>query len=148
MRELAFDTIVARLMDFRFPEVDLVVGIETGGIVGASLVAYKLGRALTSIGVHYRDEMNQPEFETPKLTRSLSLHPRAKRILLVDDVAVTGQTLSLAKDSISGAEVITFVLKGKADYVLFPEIPECVHWPWKNLKQKKGEVFRLRPLPR
>ena len=136
MTNLTFETIVERLRAFPFPEVDCVIGIETGGLVAASLIAYKLGKEMTSIGIHYRDEMNRPEFATPRLTRSLSLRPRVQRILLVDDVSVTGQTLKLAKDSIKRVEVITFVLKGRADCVLFPEIPGCVYWPWKNLRQE------------
>ena len=53
-------------------------------------------------------------------------------ILLVDDVSVSGVTLSLALSLLKDFEVFTFVLKGQADYVLFPEIKECVNWPWKR----------------
>jgi hypoxanthine phosphoribosyltransferase len=58
--------------------------------------------------------------------------PKGARILLVDDVSVSGQTLALARSLLKGYEVITFTLKGKADFVLFPEITACVNWPWKQ----------------
>jgi hypoxanthine phosphoribosyltransferase len=50
---------------------------------------------------------------------------------VVDDVSVTGQTLELAKKKLRSSTVKTFVLRGKADHVLFPKIKECVKWPWK-----------------
>ena len=53
------------------------------------------------------------------------------RILLVDDVSVSGQTLQAARELLMDYEVTTFVLKSKADLVAFPEIGECVVWPWK-----------------
>jgi len=52
--------------------------------------------------------------------------------LLVDDVSVTGKTLKCAVENLQDYTVYTFVLKGKADYVLFPEINTCVEWPWKT----------------
>ena len=36
------------------------------------------------------------------------------------------------KTKINGINVKTLDMKGKADYVLFPEIKECVKWPWKE----------------
>lgn len=49
----------------------------------------------------------------------------------MDDVSVSGSTLSFVKKIIHTNEVVTFILKGKnADIVLFPEIGECVKWPW------------------
>jgi hypoxanthine phosphoribosyltransferase len=54
-----------------------------------------------------------------------------QRVLLVDEVSVTGKTMEFAKTFLTEHEVITFALKGKADYVLFPEIASCVNWPWK-----------------
>jgi hypoxanthine phosphoribosyltransferase len=53
------------------------------------------------------------------------------KVLLVDDVSVTGKTLDFAKQLLHLNDIKTFVLKGKnADIVLFPEIKECVNWPW------------------
>jgi hypoxanthine phosphoribosyltransferase len=49
----------------------------------------------------------------------------------VDEVSVTGKTMEFAKTFLTEHEVITFALKGKADYVLFPGIAACVNWPWK-----------------
>jgi hypoxanthine phosphoribosyltransferase len=51
-------------------------------------------------------------------------------VLVVDDVSVTGATLSAAREILVGASIITLTCKGKADFVLFPEISSCVLWPW------------------
>ncbi|MEM8970289.1 MAG: hypothetical protein AAGE93_27990, partial [Bacteroidota bacterium] len=54
-------------------------------------------------------------------------------ILLVDDVSVTGKTLKTVKAELAEYRVTTFVLKGKADLVVFPDIGTCVDWPWKSI---------------
>lgn len=128
---LTFEEISQRLRQVRLPEVDLVVGIATGGTVPASLLAYQLGCTLAVVHINYRAEDNTPQRPTPILLSSQPLLPEKRRILLVDDVSVSGQTLALAKTLLAGHDVITFVLKGRGDYTLFPEIAECVEWPWK-----------------
>ena len=55
-----------------------------------------------------------------------------KLILLVDDVSVSGKTMAVALSQLKGLSVKTFAMKGKADYVLFPDIQDCVKWPWKE----------------
>jgi hypoxanthine phosphoribosyltransferase len=54
--------------------------------------------------------------------------------LLVDDVSVTGKTLEEARSLFKGNHITTFVFKGKADFVLLPDIKDCVDWPWKYSK--------------
>ncbi|NTV28672.1 MAG: phosphoribosyltransferase [Candidatus Omnitrophica bacterium] len=135
MTGLDFSKIVARLRDFAFPEVDLVVGVESGGIVPASLVALRLGRPAAFISINYRDTANRPQHERPVLLKPAASIQASGRVLLVDDVSVTGQTLALAREVIGVQDVSTFVLKGRADHVLFPELTECVEWPWNKLKK-------------
>jgi hypoxanthine phosphoribosyltransferase len=56
--------------------------------------------------------------------------------LVVDDVSVSGKTLEKARQLLAGNEVKTLTLKGNADYVIFPEIRDCVKWPWKIYTDK------------
>lgn len=128
--QLNFTEIAQRLTRLVLPEVDMVVGIATGGVVPASLVAYKLERPLTLLHINYRAEDNTPQRDSPLLLRPSTVPPLSKRILLVDDVSVSGQTLDLARRLLLDHHVITLALKGTADYVLFPEIKTCVQWPW------------------
>jgi hypoxanthine phosphoribosyltransferase len=128
---LDFITISQALKAFPLPEVDHVVGIATGGIVPASLIAHQIDRPLSLIEINYRAQDNSPRHPDPVLLSWQPLLVGGQRILLVDEVAVSGKTMEFAQTFLKDYEVITFVLKGKADYVLFPGIDSCVNWPWK-----------------
>jgi hypoxanthine phosphoribosyltransferase len=132
MVPVLFSEISARLRSLSLPETDLVIGIGTGGIVPASLVAFHLGCELQIITLNYRDENNTPRYENPVVINMPEMPSlQGKRILLVDDVSVSGKTLHEALLHFQGLQIRTLTMKGKADYVLFPEIQDCVKWPWK-----------------
>jgi uncharacterized protein len=130
--ELSMQEISRRIASAELPEFDIVVGIATGGLVPASLIAYKTLRPLRILKLNYRDEQNNPVSEEPRLLSDLPDDLRNKIILLVDDVSVSGKTFEKAKSLLEGNEIITFVMKGKGDYVMFPEVSTCVKWPWKT----------------
>jgi len=129
---LTMTEIVSRLHKIDLPQVDLIVGIASGGIVPASLLAYKLQKPMQLIHINYRDIQNKPRFSRPQLLQNFKIERENQIILLVDDVSVTGSTLNFVKDLLKNQQVWTFTLKGKADFVLFPEISSCVNWPWKS----------------
>jgi adenine/guanine phosphoribosyltransferase-like PRPP-binding protein len=129
---LDFEIISRALKQISLPPVDCVVGIAEGGILPAALLAHQLNYPLRLVRINYRSLDNVPQRLAPTLLADLPTLPENARILLVDDVSVSGQTLALARDLLTGHEVITFTLKGEADFVLFPEIAACVNWPWKK----------------
>lgn len=129
---LDFETISRALKNFHLPPIDCIVGIAEGGIVPSALLAHQLGLPLHLLWINYRAPDNSPRRPAPELlVDDIPLLPDGARILLVDDVSVSGRTLSLARELLRKNEVITFTLKGQADFVLFPEITSCVNWPWK-----------------
>lgn len=132
MEKISFLSISERLKAITLPETDIVIGIATGGIVPASLIAYKIGCDVEFIKINYRDENNSPHFDAPKLLSEFSKAYQGKKLLIVDDVSVSGKTMEFAKSFFKDNEVKTLAFKGKADYVLFPEIKTCVRWPWKT----------------
>ncbi|HKI88053.1 MAG TPA: phosphoribosyltransferase [Draconibacterium sp.] len=132
MVPLSFIEISERLKQKELPETDIVIGIGTGGIVPASIVAFHLKAELQVMILNYRDEKNNPRYETPVVLQKPHGDLQGKRILLVDDVSVSGKTLNAALQQLKGLNVKTLIMKGKADFVLFPEIKECVKWPWKT----------------
>ena len=81
---LDFEEISNRFKKLALPAVDCVVGIATGGVVPAAMVAHQLGKPLYLLHINYRAEDNSPRHDRPILVvDSLSLdHPQ--HILLVD----------------------------------------------------------------
>jgi len=135
MKKLDFKTIVRRLLKIQLPQADMVIGISSGGVVPASLVAYRTGVSLQLMKVRFRNAGNEIIFNEPEVEYSPCLPEWVETLLLVDDVSVTGATLDTAKKCYEGLNIMTMVFKGKADYVLFPEIEDCVVWPWHSLRQ-------------
>jgi adenine/guanine phosphoribosyltransferase-like PRPP-binding protein len=134
MTPLAFTDITARLASWKFPAgLDGVVGIASGGVVPAALVAQRLGLDLRIIGLNYRDESNEPRFAAPRLLSAVPNLGAWRRVLLVDDVYVSGKSWHAARDLLPvNVEVLPFVLKGKTDFALIREVEGCVQWPWKT----------------
>ena len=131
MRDLTIREIKDRVEKLILPSFDLIIGIATGGTVPAGLIAYKTGIEMQVLGINYRDENNNPRYEQPVLLNKADNNYKNKNLLIIDDVSVTGKTLDLAKSILKGNNIKTLVFKGKADFVLFPEINTCVNWPWK-----------------
>lgn len=131
MVPLSFRKITERLKKLNLSSFDVVIGIGSGGIVPAGFVAFHLDAELHVMVLNYRDEKNKPRYDEPKVLQKPEWNLEGKKILLVDDVSVSGKTMIAALDQLKGYNVKTLALKGKADYVLFPEIKDCVKWPWK-----------------
>lgn len=120
-----------RLRAIDFPAVDAIVGIQTGGRIPATLLSFHLGLPLYMLPINFRDEENTPRFDEPRVVGECDVLPPAGcRVLLVDDVSVSGKTMSKARELLPGYDITTFVLKGRGELVLFPEIKPCVNWPW------------------
>lgn len=134
MTPITFTEILARLDAWTFPPgIDGVVGIAGGGVVPAALVAQRLGVDLRVIALNYRDEANEPRFPAPKLLSEAPSLPGWKRVLLVDDVYVSGQSWRAARAELpKDVEVLPFVFKGKVDFALIRDIDGCVEWPWRT----------------
>ena len=133
MTALSFNDITARLARWEFPaEIDGVVGIASGGVVPAALVAQRIGVEMKIIALNYRDEANEPRFAEPKLlSRVPDLGPW-RRVLLVDDVYVSGKSWHAARALLPAeVDVLPFVIKGKTEFALIRDIVGCVEWPWK-----------------
>jgi adenine/guanine phosphoribosyltransferase-like PRPP-binding protein len=133
MTPLSFTEISARLAGWNFPErIDGVVGIATGGVVPAVLVAMRLKVDLKTLALNDRDEANEPRFEEPKLISRVPDLGSWRRILLVDDVYVSGKSWHAARNLLpESVEVLPFVLKGKVDFALIRDVDGCVQWPWR-----------------
>ena len=131
MTDLSFNDIFSRIKTLGPGDYDLVVGIKEGGKIPAILISYQIGCDLCFIKVSRRNEDNEIIYDPPKLEEPDLSGSRSQKILIVDDVSVSGATMEAVKNIFKGKKVSTLVLKGKGDIVLFPEIEECVNWPWR-----------------
>jgi xanthine phosphoribosyltransferase len=133
MTPLAFTDIAARLAAWKFPgQIDGVIGIASGGVVPAALVAQRLRVEMKVIAFNYRDDANEPRFAVPKLLSAVPHLGAWRRVLLIDDVYVSGKSWHAARAVLpANIEVLPFVLKGKVDFALIRDIDGCVQWPWK-----------------
>jgi len=137
---LDFRDIANRIWTWRFPEgIDGVVGIANGGVVPSVLVAHHLNLGLKIIALNYRDERNDPRYAAPRLLSAVPDLGTWKRVLLVDDVYVTGQSWNAARALLPAeVEVLPFVMKGNVDFALIRDVDGCVHWPWKPVATESG----------
>lgn len=133
MTPLSFTDLTARLARWNFPTgIDGVVGIASGGVVPAALVAQRLGVEMKVIALNYRDEANEPRYAEPRLLSRVPDLGAWRRVLLIDDVYVSGKSWHAARAALpAGLEVLPFVMKGKTDFALIRDIDGCVQWPWK-----------------
>jgi uncharacterized protein len=143
--KLELPDIARKLKQLNLPKVDAVIGIATGGVAFATMVAFWLEKPLHIIHLNYRDDTNQPRYVKPTLLKAFTVDAitftpdaitftpdTAPHILLVDDVSVSGATLEAAKHLLPNVGVTTLVIKGKADFVLYPEVGSCILLPWRD----------------
>lgn len=133
MTPLDFTTLTTRLAAWTFPSgIDGVVGIASGGVVPAALVAQRLGVGLKVIALNYRDDANEPRFAEPRLLSHVPDLGTWRSVLLVDDVYVSGKSWHAARRLLpASVDVLPFVLKGKVEFALIRDVEGCVQWPWK-----------------
>ncbi len=127
MKKLTKKQILNKIKRINFPDFDLIVAINRGGLNPAKLLSKYLKLKVNTIHINYRDENHIPKYKAPKLIKTLKI--KNKKILLVDDVSRTGKTLRTAKKLLKENKVKTFVINGKADYSLYNS-KECFKFPW------------------
>jgi hypoxanthine phosphoribosyltransferase len=115
---------------------DIIVAVGRGGIVPASIIAYQLEKPMISMTIRLYEGGKNPrrKYRKPKLVGKFSHDVSKKKVLLVDDVSNTGETLNKAKTLMKGAmKVKTFVLYRKSGYkpdFFCMKTNDCVLFPW------------------
>ncbi len=121
---------------------DVIIGVLRGGVIPAKLVADYLGvRRLATLEVKLYQGIGEPG-ATPVVTQSLVADVRGLRVLIVDDVADTGKTLSHVMSYVSHygpveARSATLYLKPwsiyKPDYYA-EETDAWIIFPWDKVE--------------
>ena len=84
----------------RLPSVDLVVGVGRGGLVPAAMLCRVLGceRFLAVFARKYGEGKPPPRlYERPLVIWGFSERLSGEAVVVVDDIAVTGETLELVR---------------------------------------------------
>ena len=127
-------------------EPDLVIGIATAGVIPAATVAGILQVEFESMKISRRDGEAQSR-SAPTVLSAAPYRARGRRVLLVDELASSGETLRLALAAIrevGPAEVRTatsFVRPGgyRPDYFAL-ETPALIVFPWDRQVIERGEL--------
>ena len=129
MIEKTWDEFFSRLDEIEFGKFDLIVAIARGGIIPASFIQRKLNIPMRILQIQYRDDSHTPLFEKARILEEEKLNCTDKKILLVDDVSRSGETLKAAKKYLEGNEIKTCLVNGAGDYSFF-QSPSCLKMPW------------------
>jgi len=129
---------LARKVKEQGSDFDLVVGVTRGGLIPARILCDILDfEELYTVGVKFYQGIAETE-EKPRIIHPVQIDISGKRVLLVDDIADTGKSLTLAKkhleeNSARKVEVVTLVKKPHSEFTpeLFAyETPAWVVFPW------------------
>lgn len=131
---------------------EMVIGIATAGVIPGAVLATILRRDFFSMKITRRSGMERVH-EQPQLLTAAPMQARGKRVLIVDEICTTGETLRMALAAVRAvnpAEVRTatsFVKSGafKPDYFAV-ETDATVIFPWD--RQVLGESGELVENPR
>lgn len=135
---------------------DIIVAIARGGYVPARLLCDLLDiYNLASMRIaHYTGAHKNAQ---ARLSTPLNIDVRGMRVLLVDDIDDTGDTLALAREhilSMHPAELRTAVLHHKTSSISLPDYyaHKIIRWrwityPWAVVEDVLGFVRRMQPLP-
>ena len=102
-QQISYDSIVEDIKQCvqTFQEYDCIVGIARGGVIPATLFAYQLNLKdiyITQLSSYDKDNKHTTLFEKVPLNISDILN---KKVLFVDDISDTGQTLNYIKQTYS-----------------------------------------------
>ena len=128
-------------------EPDVIVSIARSGLIPASMIAYTLGnKQLYVIKVDFSKTQkmgpDQDLAEHPIITQELSRDISGLRVLVVDEMAVSGSTLNLvsAYMDLKHPKEIKYAVLYKQPWAAFSpdyvgrEIKEWPLYPWKELR--------------
>ena len=93
--KISFKKIKKIMYKFKKNNYDLVLGISRGGVIPATLLSYKLGLPLLVANIKTYDDKGRKLNDRDKKIFFPTIDKSIKRILIVDDISDTGETLDL-----------------------------------------------------
>lgn len=126
---------------------EMIIGIATAGVIPGAVIATILRRDFFSMKITRRSGMERVR-ERPELLTAAPMQARGKRVLIVDEICTTGETLRMALAAVravSPSEIRTatsFVKAGayKPDFYAV-ETDATVIFPWdRQVLSEAGEL--------
>jgi hypoxanthine phosphoribosyltransferase len=77
-------------------DYDFIVGVGRGGLIPATMLAYKLKKKVLSFGINTYDDTIQTDKYV--IYQSINIPTKASKILVVDDICDTGNTFNIIRD--------------------------------------------------
>jgi hypoxanthine phosphoribosyltransferase len=130
---VSYDEIIGALEASPPLAIDHVLGIARGGTILSLIVATFYRKPWSQIRVSHRNDDKTIRFVEPRILSGVDEIPSASRVLVVDDVSVTGKTILTVKEhlELAGRTVVTMGFKGALlDVTLTPNATSCVRPPW------------------
>lgn len=144
--------VIAQMQESNF-EPDVIISIARSGLIPASLISYALGNKELYVikvdfsknqKISYRQDMR----EKPKISQGLAKDVEGLRVLVVDEMAVSGETLKMVSNYLDmkhPLEVRYSVLYKQPWSQFSPDYvgTEDTAWPifpWKKLKHTEPMV--------
>lgn len=127
---------------------ELIIGIVRGGIIPARILADLLETEIATIQIEFYSNIGQTKTQ-PVLKQPLTKAITGKKVLLVDDIADSGQSLSLAKKHLqeqNALEIKMSTLYFKPQSIVTPDFYEkqTINWvvfPW-EIQETLREIMQ------
>jgi hypoxanthine phosphoribosyltransferase len=74
-------------------DYDFIIGVGRGGLIPATMLAYKLNKKVMSIGIKTYDDMTQSD--SYSLYQPLNVPDNKTKALVVDDICDSGNTFNI-----------------------------------------------------
>lgn len=147
-RDVEDDTLkIIDLMKAENFEPDAIVSIARSGLIPAAMIAYALGnKQLYVIKVDFsktqKSGQDQDLLDKPIITQELSVNISGLKVLVVDEMVVSGSTLQLVSKymEIKNPTQVKYAVLYKQPWAQFQpdywgrEIKEWPLYPWKELR--------------
>ena len=82
---------------------DIIIGIERAGVIPAAVVASILEVEFVSLKIGRRGEDDEQVRQRPEIFSAVPRQVEGKRVLIVDEITTSGDTLRLALAAVRGA---------------------------------------------
>jgi hypothetical protein len=77
-------------------DYDFIVGVGRGGLIPATMLAYKLKKKVISFGINTYNDMIQTDKYV--IYQPIPVPTKQSKILVVDDICDTGKTFNIIRD--------------------------------------------------